>query len=115
MIESLITRSCTLVIRGDEDETDFGVLDPEEERIETLCYLEQKRREEDDDQGEFSESDWLACFRSDEEIPDTASALVVEQSVYEFVGAPWPVQDPELGRVSHIEATVRYTGAEEES
>lgn len=110
MIESLISQGCTLVNRVEsEDEIDdYGKPLVQEDSTETVCYLEQRQRSEDASAGETSSSDWLAVFREDEDV-NTASALIVDGVIYEFVGAPWPVRDPELDVVSHIEATVRFS------
>jgi hypothetical protein len=115
VVESLITLPCTLVGRTETEETDdYGKPIVEEDTTETVCYLEQRQRAEEGSEGEASRSDWLAAFLADEDV-DTASALIQGGRVFEFVGAPWPVQDVEAGTVSHIEATVRWTGREESS
>jgi hypothetical protein len=116
VVESLITLPCTLVGRteSDSETDDYGKPLVEEDSTETVCYLEQRQRDEEGNEGETSTSDWLAAFLPDEDV-DTASALIQAGRVFEFVGAPWPVQDVEAGNVSHIEATVRFTGREEDS
>ena len=106
-IESLIRQPCVLTKRaasGAVDEYGDEVL--AETQVETVCALQQRRREEEGDAGENSESDWVAFFLPDEDV-DTASKLVQGTRTFEFVGSPWPVEDHLRGIVHHIEATVR--------
>lgn len=115
MIDALINQACSVILREEDDETEYGVPSRETSTLTTVCYLEQSRSTEEAAAGEASESDYLAVFKADEEDLTPASQLVVGGRVYEFVSEPWTVYDPELQANSHIEATVRYTGTQEGS
>lgn len=111
-IASLINRSCTIVVSqatGEED--DFSNEKAPQSQVATVCEIQQRQRDEDDDQGELSDADWNAFFLpADEDSLSTASQLwVADEGTFEFVGAPWAVRDPETSTVSHVEATLRRT------
>lgn len=116
-LEQLLNRPCTLLLRdstGDKD--DYGnekTGDPTE--VETVCELQQQRRDEQDDQGETSDTTWLVILPAGTEI-DTGDAIQIDGYVYELVGAPWRARNPRTQAESHVEATARRAaGAENAS
>lgn len=114
-LTTLINTPCTLVLSASSDDADdYGDITGGEPTLrETVCELQQRRRDEPGGQGEFSDTEWRVYFLPDEQGLDTADALIVEGARYEFVGDPWlaKVGTPAM---HHIEATVRRTGSEEE-
>lgn len=80
-----------------------------ESAVESVCEVQQRRRNEDADQGETSDSDWLGIFPAGTSL-DTAAAVIVEDlGTFELVGAPWPVRNPRTQKESHLEATLNRT------
>lgn len=107
MIEDLIRQPCTLTKRvpsGAVDEYGDEVLS--ETNVATVCAVQQRRREEPGGAGETSDTDWIGFFLPSEDV-STASKLVQGTRKFEFVGAPWPVEDHLRGTVHHIEASLR--------
>lgn len=110
MISQLINRDCKLIRRSDTGEEDeLGNTIPTETVVETVCELQQRRRDEPDMGGEVSQTDWVAFFLPTEDV-DTNDLLVVDGLAYELVGDPWTVRDPLAGTDSHIEASVERAG-----
>lgn len=115
-LATLLTQPATIVRRSESGVTDaYGNAIPSETSEEVDCYLEQRRRDEAEDQGEVSESDWLLVLPAGTEI-DTGDEVVVDARAYEVIGEPWSAHDPLRGGASHVEATLRRTaGAEDVS
>ena len=107
---------CVVTSRSASEDTDeLGNEKPGESSVETVCYVEQKRRDEDERGGEVSQTEWLGLFPTGTAL-DTAAAVWVEDlGTFELVGAPWPVKNPRTQVVSHLEATLsRIAGAHDE-
>lgn len=110
MLSDLMTRPCTLVMR---DST--GTIDDDGEEVvtttevETVCELQQQQRNEQDDQGELSETTWRLFLPhvAATQLLRGADRVVVEAQVFELIGDPWPVRHPVTGAGSHVEATAR--------
>src|SRR5690349_18878201 len=117
-LTQLINQPVVILARSESGDTDdYGNDVPSEDAIETLGYVEQRRRTEDEDSGEVSESDWLGIFlEEDTAFLDTASAVWVPGlGEFELVGAPWPAYNPRTQVTSHVEATMRRTAGSEDS
>lgn len=109
-VGSLINRSATLLRREPSGETDeFGNPIETVSETEILCELQQRQRDEEDDQGEFSESLWNLFLPAGTAL-DTGDAIVVDGAKYELVGEPWETRNPRSQQFSHVQATVRRTG-----
>jgi hypothetical protein len=115
VIERLINRPCVLERDPESEEAEErdDWAEPSEApdlgspiQVETVCELQQRRREEPGEHGEMSDTDWVAYFKPDEDV-STASRLIVDDEVYEFVGDPERKRDPFTRRFSHIEASLR--------
>lgn len=115
-LEQLLNRPCTLLLRDSTGETDeYGNAKTGTTSVETVCELQQQRRDEPDDQAETSDTTWLVILPAGTEI-DTGDAVQVDGHVYELVGAPWHARNPRTQAESHVEATARRTaGAENAS
>jgi hypothetical protein len=110
MLATLINRPCKLIRRSESGTTDdYGNDIPSEIVVDTVCELQQRRRDEPSDQGELSDTVWDAFFLPTEDVR-TDDALVVDGGLYEFVGDPWTVRNPRTAADSHIEATARRAG-----
>lgn len=108
-IASLINRPATLIRRSDSGKTDaFGNPVPTVTETEVLCELQQRRRDEPENQAELSDTLWSLFLPAGTEL-DTGDAIVVDGDEYALVGAPWDARNPRTQQVSHIEATVRRT------
>lgn len=110
MIAAPLTRSCTILRRTDSgDENDYG--DPiagDPDQITTVCELQQRQRDEGDQQGELSDTHWNLYLPAGTEL-GSADTVIVDGQAFELVGDPWPAWDRTVQRVDHIEATVRRT------
>ena len=104
-LAELINQPCTIVRRSEAEEEEFGEPTRTETRVETVCHIQQRRRDEPGALGEVSETDWLAFFMPDEQLR-TGDAVETEGWVYELIGDPW-VADQGSPEVHHIEATLR--------
>lgn len=114
-LSQLINRPATIIRRGESTDTDeLGNEVPEETTEDVVCELQQVRRDEDDQQGETSDTDWVAYFLPDTEL-NTGDALEVDGETYELVGDPWQARSPGTDAVSHVEVGLRRTaGANDE-
>lgn len=112
----LINRPCTLVRRSPSGATDdYGRALRGETRIETVCELQQARRDEPSDQADLSVTLWSAFFLPGDDVR-TGDALVVDGVEYEMVGDPWDARSPFAGsRLDHVEATVKRAGGRRDS
>lgn len=124
-IARLINRPCTLLLRSRAETTEDEYGNPvvgETPRIDTVCELQQERRDEAADEGETSDTRWKLFLlpnildEDDEPIEvDTGDAVEVDGEVYELTGEPWRVRSPFNGRDSHVQATCRrVSGAGDE-
>lgn len=115
MLSTLLNRPCTIIRRSASGSTDdgYGNRTPAETLVEAVCELQQRQRSEPGDQGEFSDTAWLIVFPAGTVI-DTGDGVIVDGHIFEMVGDPWEVRNPRTQVASHVEATVRRTGAEED-
>lgn len=114
-LSTLLNRECILLLRDPTGSTDdYGNDVTTTSNVDTVCELQQKRRDEDDDQGETSDTHWLLILPAGTQI-DTGDAVQIDGQVYELVGAPWEARNPRTGAASHIECTVRRTAGSEDA
>lgn len=110
MIAAPLTRPCTILRHTDSGTVnDYGdpiAGDPDE--TVTVCELQQRQRDEGDQQGELSDTHWNLYLPAGVVI-GTADTVLVDGQAYELVGDPWPAWDRVVQRVDHVEATVRRT------
>ena len=111
-LSTLINRPCILSRRlptGSEDA--YGNVVPNEQNIETLCEIQQRRRDEPDAQGEFSDTEWLGFFLPADSV-HTGDVVTVDSEEYEVVGEPWRARNPRTKATQHTEATLRRTAGD---
>lgn len=83
--------------------------------VETLCELQQIRRDEPSEGGEVSFDTWTIFLAADETV-DTGDSITVDGHKYELIGEPWTARNPRTRADSHIEITARRTaGAGDDS
>lgn len=112
-LASLLGRPCTIVQRSDSGATDpYGNDVATEALLETVCEIQQQRRDEPGDQGEVSDARWLGILPAGTEL-GTGDGVLVDDMLFECVGAPWPVRNPRTGQESHVEASLRRVAAAE--
>lgn len=117
-LAQLINRPCVLFIAsGDVSTDELGNPTDDLDPVETVCELQQQSRDEQDDQGELSDTVWRAFFLAAEDMgaQPTGNKLVVDGDTYEFTGDPWAARNPRAKAESHIEVTVRRTATEDGS
>lgn len=105
----LIRTPCTIIRRsdvGDVDEDNNEI--PGETPVETLCNLQQVRRDEPASEGELSVTAWNCYFPAGTELT-TADAVEIEGHLYELAGDPWDANQGSAA-VNHVEATLVRTG-----
>lgn len=107
-VATLINRSCTLLRRSEGDADDYGNEVATDTPVSTVCEIQQRQRDEDDQMGELSDTLWTVFFLPTETV-DTGDGLVVDGETYEMVGEPWVARNPMTQTNSHIEAVMRRT------
>jgi hypothetical protein len=114
-LTTLLSTTCTIVRRTDSGATDDdGNAIKTETPYQTVCSLQQVRRDEPPASGELSVTLWDLFLPTGTAI-DTSDAVIVDGAVYEVVGQPWDATEGSAG-VHHVEATVKKSmGAEESS
>lgn len=103
-IDRLLTRACTIE-RVTEPADDYDQTPGVPTAIETRCELQQTKTDEQLE-GAAQETEWLLFLPADVELAG-ADAVVVDGTRYQLTGDPWPVHNPRIGRVDHIEARLR--------
>lgn len=111
-VARMMQTPCTLVRRSVVDDDSFDQ-EAQPEEVETLCALQQRRRDETDDRGEVSETFWDLFLPHGTEI-DTGDAVKVNGRTYELVGEPWSAEEGSRA-MWHVEATVqRVAGTDDD-
>lgn len=106
MLAKLLNTTCTIVRRSaSEKEDDYGNLIPTEEEVETVCYVEQKQRDEQAE-GEPAGERWLGIFPPGTGLDPNDSVTVDGLGSFEVFGPPWPARNPRTQSESHVEATL---------
>jgi hypothetical protein len=109
VISTLINRPCTITRRlAEGDEDGYGSDRAAETELETVCELQQARRDEGAAHADLSQTTWLLFFRPGVPLR-SGDAVTVEGETYEIIGDPWVARDPLTRRDSHVEATARRT------
>jgi hypothetical protein len=90
VIESLLTRPCTIIHRSDSGEIDaYGDAVPTEDTVETYCEIQQLDGDERPvTEGQTSRDTFNAWFPIDQEL-DTSDAVVIDGVEYQVSGNPW--------------------------
>lgn len=117
MLEALINRPCTLLLRSTTDETDdYGNETDAETEVETVCEAQPTRIAEPEAAGELSDEDWTAFF-----LPGDASALTSASAVwieglgtFEVVGRPPTLRNPRTQQPAFIQVRMRRTAGPED-
>lgn len=113
-LETLVNRTCKIVRRLPSDDYDkYGREIPLEDIVDTVCELQQQRRDEPDDQGELSDTRWNLFVKPGTDLR-TGDAVIVDGEEYEMVGDPWTARNPRTKAVSHLECTLRRTAASDD-
>lgn len=114
LIDEMLNIPCTIIRRTPAAETGrYGRQIVEESQHGTVCYVEQRRRDEPEGQGELSSEDWFGAFLPTEKIFAGDAVVVTGFGEFEVVGDPGPFWDVDEQRVSHLEASLKQTDAEE--
>ena len=108
---SLINRPCTLIRRDATGATDArGNPVIETTELETLCEIQQERRDESTDTGVVSVTVWKAFFPPGLDVAPGDQIVVTDDGrAYEVDGEPWDARNPRTQVQSHIEATLKRT------
>jgi hypothetical protein len=107
-VTRMMTRTATIhreLETGQKDRGGNALTEPVEEEVR--CALQQKRRTEEEDGGEISDTLWDLYLPFGTEI-DTGDSIVVDDRRYEVVGEPWSAQEGSRS-MWHLEATVQRT------
>jgi hypothetical protein len=108
-LNQLLSLNCTIERRTAGGEDDYGNDTVTVTPLDTVCELQQAKRDEPDSQGELSATDWRLYLPAGTDI-DTSDTVIVNDLVFEVVGDPWQARNPRTRTLSHVEATVRKTG-----
>lgn len=109
-IISLMGRAGTILSRTAGTATDvYGNATQGTTSVAISCEIQQIRRAEPGDQGEFSVTEWVGFFPSGTSL-DTGDQVVVASmgGTFEVVGEPWDATTGSAA-VRHMEATLKRT------
>lgn len=108
-LTSLLSRSGTILSRTAGTATDiYGDPTQGTTSVAVQCEIQQLRREEPGEAGEFSVTEWVGFFPSGTSL-DTGDAVVVASiGTFEVVGEPWDANSGSSA-VHHVEATLKRT------
>lgn len=113
-LTSLLNRSCVIERRAGTGATNsYGDETTSTVSTSTVCELQQRQRTESSVEGEVSQTDWLLVLPAGTLIAH-GDAVTVDGLDYEVHGDPWRARNPRTQAESHVEATVRRTGAEDD-
>ena len=113
-LSALLSLPITIVRRSDSDETDeLGNIIPGTTDVETVGELQQVRRDEPDDAGELSVTEWRLFLPAGTQIT-TGDAVIAGGAVYEVIGDAWHTRNPRTSVESHVECSLRQTSSDEE-
>ena len=106
-LTSLMNRSGTILSRTAGTATDiYGNPTQGTTSTTVLCEVQQERRSEPGDQGEFSVTEWVGFFPSGTAL-DTGDAVVVANlGTFEVVGDPWDANQGSAA-INHLEASLK--------
>ena len=108
-LAALLNRPCTIVTRTESGTVnEYGDTVDTEATITTVCELQQKQRDENDDRGELAQSEWLLVLPAGTDVR-LGDSVTVEDLVFEVVGEPWHARNPRTQAASHIEVTLART------
>lgn len=109
-VATLLNQACTITSRTDAATVDrYGNPDRTETTADTVCYAEQRTRNENTGEDAVAGEDWLVMLPVGTTV-DTADKITVGSLVLEVTGPPWPVHNPRTQSTSHIECTCRKAG-----
>lgn len=113
----LMNRPVTILRRSADGRTDeYGNPTETFEEIAAVGEVQKQQRadEEPDDAGEVSDTRWLGFFPPETELRTGDAIRVKGIGDLELTGDPWPIYNPRLRTVSHLEVPLRITkGASE--
>lgn len=106
---TLLNLPCSIVNRSFQTRDEMGNDVASESTVTTVCELQQRQRDEEDEQ--VTEGSYLLVVPVGTVI-GAADSVSVDGVEYQVSGQPWEVRNPRTETVSHIEATVmRVAGA----
>jgi hypothetical protein len=113
-LSNLLNRPCTITRRSTSSSVDeYGNPIDSVSNVETVCEIQQRSRDEQDDQAETSDTLWLLVLPPGTVIDTSDKVHVPGLGDFEMVGAPWPARNPRTQQESHVEATLRRTAGPE--
>lgn len=118
-LATLLNQTCWIVTRPGSGDGDSYYGDQADETdptaVETVCEVQQRRRDEDEAQGELSSGTWDGFFPAGTDL-NTASAVIVEgEGTFELVGDPWRARNPRTQVFGQVEATLIRTAGPEDA
>lgn len=109
MAMSLLNKTCSIISRTAGTADIYGnVTQGIAGTVSVACDIQQIRRTEPSEEGEFSVTEWAAFFPSGTAL-DTGD-LVTESSLgtFEVIGRPWDADQGSVA-VNHVEATLKVS------
>lgn len=106
-VNRMLRTPCTILRRVPDGEDSFGNPTYTTEEVETVCALQQRRRDEHEEGGELSDTLWSLYLPPGTAL-DTGESVEVKGRTYEVVGEPWDAQEGSRS-MWHVEATCRRT------
>lgn len=109
MITDIINKPCTIIRRLPGTQADeLGNEVPQEDRIDTVCEIQQTSSVEPESGGEAAITTWTVYLLSGFSVRTGDAILVDEYGEFEFIGDGWDAKtgSPE---VWHVEAMAKQT------
>lgn len=103
-VTGLMTATVTITRRTPDGTDEYGNPDTVETTETTVGYAEQATAY--DDRQERSTEEWRVFLPAGTAL-DAGDRVAIYEVTLEVAGPPWPVTNPRLGAVSHVETTAR--------
>ena len=104
----MLTLPCVITTVSEGAADVYGDPTQVDSSVDSVCYIEQRRVTESTGNATVASEDWLGVFLADEVLSST-SKVTAMGATFEVDGPPWPVWNPRIERVDHIECNLRRT------
>jgi hypothetical protein len=116
LLSNLVNRPCTLIQRAPGSTDELGNDIHAEVEVDTVCEIQQQRREEPGNAGEVSITEWVGFFLPGTDLRTGDAVRVEGEGEFELVGDPWSTRNPRTQAFGQVEVSLRkVAGAEDVS
>lgn len=105
----MLGQTCSIISRTAGTATDaYGNVISTAGTTSVACEIQQLRRSEPGEQGEFSVTEWMGFFPSGTTLDTGDAVSEASLGTFEVVGRPWDANTGSAA-VNHVEATLKVT------